>query len=364
VSAPGDKPTTIDGLEAWLRTNGRLPEPEVTDNGAGPHDDPGGSLYRFAAFPKFVTHNYPPAEPLLGDGSGIRLAKGSLLLVYGGDGAGKSTWTIDAAAHLAAGIPWLGIAVPRPVRCLLIENEGQGALFQAKLARKRESWTGPDFAENLHVLAAPWGEFSFADEDARRDLTGYCDDYGVELVMANPTLGLGVAASGRPDETAQFVDWLRECGLWDRRAFWLNHHENKAGQISGDWGRHPDTKVLLRKDGNAQRTKLTWEKTRWATLAPGEREVMLDWVTETEGYTVTPLGTAETVSEDVLVQRLVEYLNDHPATPTATVLANVQGPHNRLTKLLNERPEFNSCPGAKGAKLRMVTGWSAEGEEQ
>ena len=33
---------------------------------------------------------------------------GSLLMVYGADGSGKSTWTIDGIAHLAAGVDWLG----------------------------------------------------------------------------------------------------------------------------------------------------------------------------------------------------------------------------------------------------------------
>jgi hypothetical protein len=83
------------------------------------------------------------------------------------------------------------------------------------------------------------------------------------------------------------VNWLAECSLKTTRAFWLLHHENKAGQISGDWGRHPDTKVALQRDGNHQRTKLDWAKTRWATLEPTEKVVLLDWVIGGQGYTVT-----------------------------------------------------------------------------
>jgi hypothetical protein len=321
------------------------------------------STYRFASFADFAAHRFPDAEPLLGERGGILLAQGSLLLAYGSDGAGKSTWTIDGACHLAAGRDWLGIPVPRPVRCLLIENEGPGGLFQAKLAAKSESWDGADFTENIHVLTAPWGEFTFADEPARTALTGYCDEHEIDVVMANPTLGLGVAASGRPDETQQFVDWLKECGLGSRRAFWLLHHENKSGQISGDWGRHPDTKVLLQPDGNRQRTKLTWEKTRWATLEPTQRAVMLDWIVESQGYTVTELDTVG-ASDELLVERLAAYLAEHPATATKHVCAGVEGTDSRLTELLNQRSEFDVCPGPHGAKLWTVTTGSAEGETQ
>ena len=187
--------------------------------------------------------------------------------------------------------------MPRPVRICVIENEGPPDLFQQKLAAKIATWDGPDFAHNVFVFTGPWGEFSFADPEAREALVAFCEEHDIDLVTANPTLGLGVAASGRPDETQQFVDWLTECGLKSERAFWLLHHENKAGQISGDWGRHPDTKVQLEQDGNRPRTKLTWAKTRWATL-PSEtvaRACLLEWIIETQGYSVTDLDTRGSV---------------------------------------------------------------------
>jgi hypothetical protein len=336
----------------------------VASNGAGPGEEVRKPVsYQFASLADFQRRPYPRAEPLLGKRGEIYVAVGSLLLAYGSDGSAKTTWTVDATAHLAAGSDWLGIAVPRPVRCLLIENEGPAALFQEKLAKKAETWTGPDFAANVHSYAAPWGDFTFADADARAALTAYCDEREIDVVMANPTLGLGVAASGRPDETQQFVDWLKECGLGGRRAFWLLHHENKSGQISGDWGRHADTKVLLQRDGNRQRTKLTWEKTRWATLDPEQIAVMLDWVTDTEGYTVRQLD-AIGASDELLVERLMAYLTDHPVTATKHVEESVEGNDSRLSKLLNERPEFDFAPGPHGAKLWMLASTSAGGAGQ
>jgi len=339
----------IGPIDHGLTPNGTAPEAE----GAPP------TSYRFAPFDAFAAHQFPDAEPLLGKNGTTYLAVGSLLLVYGADGSGKSTWTVDAAAHLAAGRDWLGLPVPRPTRCLLIENEGPAGLFQAKLKAKRETWDGDDFAPNIHIFATPWSAFTFADPHARAELTEYCDEHQIDVVMANPTLGLGVAASGRPDETQTFVNWLKECGLSDNRAFWLLHHENKSGQISGDWGRHPDTKVNLQADGHAHRTRLTWEKTRWATLDPQDRAVMLDWQIDTQSYTPKQIDTVG-ASDDLLIERLTAYLDDHPATATKTVLASVEGNDTRLTGLLNQRPEFDYGKGPRGAKLWTLTPTSAE----
>jgi hypothetical protein len=228
---------------------------------------------------------------------------------------------------------------------------GRPTFFQQKFQAKVASWEGPAFAHNVFAFQAPWGEFSFADAEAREALIAFCEEHAIDLVTANPTLGLGVAASGRPDETQQFVDWLVECGLKSDRAFWLLHHENKAGQISGDWGRHPDTKVQLEQDSNRPRTKLTWAKTRWATL-PSEttaKAVMLEWIVETQGYSVTELDTVG-ASDAELEERVAAYLADHPLASTTTVETDVKGTTSRIRKAL-ERPRFDSVGGKRGARL-------------
>jgi AAA domain/Toprim-like len=76
----------------------------------------------FASYAKFTVRQFPTADPLLGELGKILIARGSLFMVYGQDGSGKSTWTIDGIIHLAAGADWLGHPVPRPVRILIIEN--------------------------------------------------------------------------------------------------------------------------------------------------------------------------------------------------------------------------------------------------
>ena len=116
--------------------------------------------FEFSTLADFLAHPFPKAEPLLGEPGAIFLARGSLLMVYGADGSAKSTWSIDGIAHLAAGVDWLGIPVPRPVRICIIENEGPPDLFQQKLEAKIASWEGAEFEHNLFAFLGPWGEFS------------------------------------------------------------------------------------------------------------------------------------------------------------------------------------------------------------
>jgi hypothetical protein len=214
------------------------------------------------------------------------------------------------------------------------------------------------------VFKGPWDEFTFADPEARAALTEFCDQHQVDVVTANPTLGLGVAVSGRPDETQAFVDWLVECGLKRDRAFRLLHHENKAGQISGDWGRHPDTKVSLRQHGNQQRTKLDWAKTRWATLPTDvtAKTCLLEWVIETQGYNVLELDSVG-ANDTELVQRIVTYLTEHPWAPTRAVYDRVKGDKTRIRKLL-DGDRFDRVAGSRGAILWNLTADRSDGAEQ
>lgn len=79
---------------------------------------------RFASLAEFVQVTEPSADPLLGTPDETVLAVGGDMLVYGAGGAGKTTWTIDGVAHLAAGVSWIGIDVPAPLTITVIENEG------------------------------------------------------------------------------------------------------------------------------------------------------------------------------------------------------------------------------------------------
>ena len=301
---------------------------------------------------EFLTIEYPEAEPLLGTPGEVILARGSLLIVYGEGGSAKSTWTLDGVAHLAAGRDWLGIEVPRPVRFCLIENEGPPRLFRDKLEAKATEWDEPsDWLENVHVYANPWGGFAFTDPGAREALSAYCLEHKIDVVVANPLFGVGGPGAGKPEETQAFVELLKEVGLEANVAFWLLHHINKLGQVSGDWGRQPDTSVSLEQDGDRQRTKLSWEKTRWATT-PSEgrpRKQVLEWVVEHKGFKVLEFESVG-VPDDALRERLNEFLAANPRSAQSVVEREVKGDDKRLRTLLHG-PGYAFEKGPRGAKL-------------
>jgi hypothetical protein len=86
-----------------------------------------------ATVEEFAAVEEPGATALLGTDDDTLIGEGTDTMVYGDGGAGKTTLTLDLGFHFAAGAPsWLGIRIARPVRVLMIENEGPRPLLRAK----------------------------------------------------------------------------------------------------------------------------------------------------------------------------------------------------------------------------------------
>jgi hypothetical protein len=312
----------------------------------------------FLRLDQFLVADYPQLEVLLGDPETIiYLSRGTFAMTFGDAGDGKSTLEVDACAHLAAGCAWLGIPVPRPARVLIIENENAPALFQQQLADKLERWDAdPSWRDNVYVYAKPWGRFTFASADDRRHLRAFCDDNRIDLIFANPLFGVGGPGSGRPDETSAFVDLLKELGLGlDGPAIWPMHHENKLGQISGDWKRQPDTVIQLDSDTDKQETKLTWDKVRWIRQRPEgwRKKWLLEWVPEHKGYNVLDVDL-RAVSDEQLRERVDAFLDKHPRASTKTILERVEGNAARLRQVLKSG-RYAVENGPRGANLYSLS---------
>ncbi len=273
---------------------------------AAPTKEDSPSPVRFVPLGEYVAHPKGSPDALLGAGDDVLLPVGGLMMAYGDAGAGKTTFDVDAVAHLASGTDWLGIPVARPVKIALIQNEGPAEPWRRKLERKLETWTGEPWRENVLVLDEPHGGFDFRIPE-HREAIRELRRQGVELIVADPTKWLGAEGGGTPAEVREFVALLKECGLHAgdpaiALAFWLAHHENKAGEISGAWRADPDTLVHVEGDGQG-RTKVTFEKCRWSSSRQGQR-MILAWATG-EGYEVIETPDRPTLSgEDVDAQVL------------------------------------------------------------
>ena len=229
--------------------------------------------------------------PLLGsrEDRDVVISANGVVMIYGDAGAGKTTLQVDLIAHLAAGVDWHGIKVPKPVRQVVIENEGDRAEFRMKLELKLDSWQGDDFDAMVDVLDEPWGAFTLDDTAHVDELAAFVREHDVDLVWMGPGVEIGMKGAGTPDDVKLFESRLRELrGMLDRPlAVGIPHHENKGGDISGAWGRWPAT--VIRVEGEKRTTKLTFRKARHSSMRQSTT-VVLAWA-DNESYTLVETDT-------------------------------------------------------------------------
>jgi AAA domain len=250
---------------------------------------------------EFAAVDEASAAPLLGTEADTVLAAGGMLEFYGDGGAGKTTLELDLIFHLAAGLEWLGLPVPGPLRVLVIENEGPRGKFRSNLRAKLAAWDGPSQDGRIHVLEDPWALFSFANEGHRQALKAAIMTHEIDVLAAAPVQRLGMEGGGTPDEVGAFmvsVELVR-AQLGRPVALVLAHHENKAGDVAGAWEGVPDTLAHVQARGNG-RTGLVWRKARWASSLHGTAWQLL-W-RPGEGFELeeAPEVTDEDVAEAIL----------------------------------------------------------------
>jgi hypothetical protein len=216
---------------------------------------------------EFIKVESDSPDPLLGNAEENLLPAGGLLIMFAKGGRGKTTATIDAVFHLASGLPWLGFAVGRPLRILIIENEGPQEPFRQKLELKRTGW-GHEIAGEIFIYTERWGGLILGPESVPR-LRAFVQEQRIDIIVGDPLDTLGLRGVGNPEETREFLKLLVAAGLTQDVAFWLLHHSRKADsqdeldEISGAWGGRVDTMVKIDKqDGN--RSVLSFPKVRWS----------------------------------------------------------------------------------------------------
>ena len=261
-------------------------------NGSGPAVDVKGS--ESAAAPVFVTLReflpmpFAAAESLVGvgrQGTNV-LPRFGWVILWGPEGSGKTSVVGDLVAHTAAGLDWLAYPTLREVRWVVVVNEGVPGGLQDKLAQKFEGWeeAHEGILDRIAVYTSPWGAFTLQSERMLARLRDYAHDFDADYVVLDPLHTVGTVGAGSPQDTEQFKHLLRQLGLWESLGILTPHHSNKAGMVSGDWGRHPDTLIRLEKDGARPATRYTLQKARPADPAELGVTQILEWETDTLGY--------------------------------------------------------------------------------
>lgn len=231
---------------------------------------------RVSGLEDFVAVEEVTSESLLGTREQPILPADGILLMYGDGGAGKTTLAIDGAFHMAAARNWLGLEVARPVRSLIIENEGPRGMFRKTLGAKRDAWS-PALNGEIHVLEEPWSRVTVANPSHRAGIAEAANALAVDLIILGPLATVGMVGGGTPDEISRFEGLLRELRSLVERpvALWIIHHENKSGDVSGAWERVPDTLIHVQGAGNGH-TRFVFRKARWSSDYHG-RTLNLTW---------------------------------------------------------------------------------------
>lgn len=235
------------------------------DGAAVPDDAPPLEL-RIVPLNEFANVDEPGAEAILGTPENAVLPQGGDAMVYGDGGVGKTTLVIDLACHLAAGDDWLGLRVEKPVRVLVIENEGPRPLFRRKLARKSSAWAGSPIDDRLQVLEHPWGELDVGDLAWQQALATEIAAHEIDVLVAGPVTSIGMEGAGTMGEARTFIALVDELRRRSGRpiAVILVHHENKGGKVSGAWEGVGDTLLHVQQQGHG-RVRLYMQKVRWAS---------------------------------------------------------------------------------------------------
>ncbi len=241
--------------------------------------------FRVSTLEDFAAVEEPGADALVGSEDAALIPKGGDVMIYGDGGAGKTTLTLDLGLHLAAGAAWLGIRVARPIRVLVIENEGPRPLFRSKLRRKLAGWDGPPLQGRVGIFESPWGEFTFTDEEWRTALAARVRDDEIDVLIAGPVTRLGMDEAGTLQQVRDFLSLVADVRARSGRRITviLVHHENKGGAVSGAWEGSGDTLLHVEARGLGH-TCLRVQKARWSSEHHG---ITLDlaW-TDGEGFAV------------------------------------------------------------------------------
>lgn len=263
---------------------GRVPEAVVTVSGVD-----------------FISCLEDLPEALIGTPEQALLPMGGDLMLFGAGGSSKTSLTNDAIAHLCSGTRWLDLVVSRPLRVLMVENEGPRAYARLKLRKKNEGWNGSPWLHNLVVWTNPWGGMTFASKEHREALAQIIADERIDVLVVGPLATLGIEGGGTSDEIEKWRSLVAEVRNLCPRPFalWIIHHENKAGDESGAWSRPTDTLIQVSVKENG-RTFLYFKKCRWSSELHQTRETLL-WEGGDGFRLETPRATRDYAAEVLAV---------------------------------------------------------------
>lgn len=276
----------------------------------------------FEELEAFAAVEEPDSEPLIADSAGKPwMPAGGTAMVYGSGGAGKTTLVADLVITVAQGDPWCGLLTPtRPLRTLLIENEGPRPPLRVKLRERLHASPGGT-AGRVLVMTEPWQAFTFRNDTTRAELVRVLDAHDADLLVVGPLGRVGMQGGGTLDEITAFMALVTEVQNAAKRrpAVLIVHHENRAGQVSGAWDGATDVLVHISGEGHG-RTRVYWQKLRFGSVLHATTTHLL-WVAH-ETFTV---AEKPEISEDTMTDEMLAAALELPGGSWTQIRAKVTG---------------------------------------
>lgn len=308
---------------------------QSSDSGAAPDDE---SRPFAQPLSDFIADRREAPEPLVGTADDCIIpALGFVLLIAKG-GKGKTTFCVEFALHLASGIDYLGLEIPRPLNVLFIENEGPREPFRRKLERKLESWE-PELGGQIYVYDQTWGHARLDVPEFVSRLNEFCAEKGIDMVIGDPLDSLGMEGEGSPSETRAMVDRFKDAGLFSERSWTVPHHSRKESvqdavdEAAGAWSGRPDAMLALEKRAD-NKARLTFAKIRWQGRE--RHPYVLDFDPETETYTFVKEEEGEERDYAVEIEEFLKGRSPQTAPEIGKVIRASKG---KVTEALEAHPD-------------------------
>lgn len=183
---------------------------------------------------------------LVGTEKYVALVRGGLSVRIGRAGKGKTVGTLNQLIRWSAGLPWLDdwtdsdgeafYAPEKPLKCLVIENEGAGGLFHKQLGTMfyAENYLTPKDREVALENFLVWGDGGYAglkfdDDEKLKWVRAGLEEYEPDLVFVEPFRGLWNGDENSSTDMGKVADAMVEMASDFKCAVLLSHHERKSG---------------------------------------------------------------------------------------------------------------------------------------
>lgn len=165
------------------------------------------------------------------------LARGAITCLVSRGGKGKTAVSLNMLVRWAMGRPMFddlnALTPKRPLKSLIIENEGAPGMFQTHIRKIVDAYEGED-REQIEENILIWGDGGWSDlkldEKANLNLIGRAlEEHKPDIVFLEPFKGLWRGDENSNVDMDNVLDSITGLATVNHCAVILTHHERKAG---------------------------------------------------------------------------------------------------------------------------------------